>query len=97
MTNQKEGAHVEKLSSVARRELAAQPVSVQVVARLASISEEEAGLKMPIRTGCSSSTGSCKWPLLLRRRQCPGLRERVSGRNIGAVQGYARPFSAKKV
>jgi hypothetical protein len=78
MTNQKEGAHVEKLSSVARRVLEAQPVSVQVVARLAPISEE-AGLKMPIRTGCSSRTGSYKWRLLLRRRQCPGLRERVSG------------------
>ncbi|MDF2704106.1 MAG: hypothetical protein K0S10_3052, partial [Rubrobacteraceae bacterium] len=44
---------MEKLSSVARRVLETQPVSVQVVARLASISEEEAGLKMPIRPGCS--------------------------------------------
>jgi len=97
MTNQKEGAQVEKLSSVARRVLEAQPVSAQVVARLTSISEEEAGLKMPIRTGCSSRTGSCKWRLLLRRRQSPGLRKRVSGRNIGVVEGYARPFSAKEV
>jgi hypothetical protein len=64
---------VEELNRASQQVLKSQPFSVLIGAKLASFSEREAVIEVPVARGCSSSTGSSTAAPSATCRTLPGF------------------------